>query len=50
MAFEAKRSTCGTIKNKVKSNNCWPEIYPVRVVPGDIYKFFCISCYKKTYV
>lgn len=34
-------------KYKVKFKNCWTEIYPARGVPGDVYKFLCIPCYKK---
>ena len=40
MASEAQRSKCGAAKYKVKFNNCWIEIYPVRSVPGNIYNFF----------
>ena len=47
MVSEAKRSKYGASKCKVKFKNCWTEIYLVRGVAGDVYKFLWIPCYKK---
>ena len=42
MASEEKRK-----KYRVEFNNNWTEEYPMKAVPGDIYKFYCIPCSKK---
>ena len=39
MVSEAKRSKYGASKCNVNFKNCWTEIYLVRGVPGDVYKF-----------
>ena len=46
MASDAKRAKMGASRYRAKFNNGWTVECPIKSVPNDIYKFYCVPYHK----
>ena len=46
MASDAIHANMGASRYRTKFNNAWTAEYPIKSVPNDIYKFYCVPYHK----